>query len=89
MYPVACSPQAWASAAGFALVQACLGLQFAPDTREIRFEHPMLPKFLDYLHIRGLRVGDAEADVRLHRSGNEIAATVARRRGGARVVIVH
>jgi hypothetical protein len=49
----------------------------------------MLPKFLDYLHIRGLRVGDAEADVRLHRSGNEIAATVARRRGGARVVIVH
>jgi len=89
MYPVACSPQAWASAAGFALVQACLGLQFAPDTREIRFEHPLLPKFLDYLHIRGLRVGDAEADVRLQRSGNEIAATVTRRRGGARVVIVH
>jgi hypothetical protein len=49
----------------------------------------LLPKFLDYLHIRGLRVGEAEVDVRLQRSGSEIAATVTRRRGGARVVIVH
>ena len=31
MYPVACSPQAWASAAVFALVQASLGLKFDPD----------------------------------------------------------
>jgi len=89
MYPVACAPQAWASAAPFALVQASLGLQFAPEAREIRFEHPMLPAFLDHLHVRGLRLGDAEADVLLHRSGEEIAATVTRRRGKMRIVIVH
>ena len=28
LYPVACSPQAWASAAPLALLQACLGLEF-------------------------------------------------------------
>ena len=89
MYPVACSPQAWASAAVFAVVQASLGLQFDPGTHEIRFEHPMLPAFLDHLHVRGLRLGDAEADVRLHRSGDEVAATVTRRCGKMRIVIVH
>src|SRR5437764_7418794 len=89
MYPVACSPQAWASAAVLALVQASLGLQFDPAACEIRFEHPMLPAFLDRLHVRGLRLGDAEADVLLHRSGEEVAATVTRRCGEVRIVIVH
>ena len=88
-YPVACAPQAWASAAVFALMQASLGLQFDPDGLEIRFQRPILPKFLDHLHVRGLRVGDAEADVLLHRSGDEVAATVTRRHGGVRIVIVH
>ena len=41
----------------------------------------MLPA-LDHLHVRGLRLGDAEADVLLHRSSDEVAATV--RDGGAR-----
>jgi glycogen debranching enzyme len=88
-YPVACAPQAWASAAVLALVQASLGLQFDPEALEIRFERPKLPKFLDHLHVRGLRVGDAEADVLLQRSGDEVAATVTRRHGGVRIVIVH
>ena len=73
----------------FALVQASLGLHFDPETLEIRFEHPMLPNFLEHLHVRGLRVGDAEADVRLHRSGDEVAVTVTRRHGGVRILIVH
>jgi glycogen debranching enzyme len=88
-YPVACAPQAWASGAVFALVQASLGLRFDPEAVEIRFEHPRLPKFLDHLHVRGLRIGNAEADVLLHRSGDEVAATVTRRQGGIRIAIVH
>jgi glycogen debranching enzyme len=89
MYPVACAPQAWASAAIFALVQAVLGLQFEPSAGEIRFDRPMLPDFLEYLHVRGLRLGDRGADVRLHRFGGEVAATVSDRRGAVRVVITH
>ena len=89
MYPVACSPQAWASAAIFALVEASLGLHFDPRAGEIRFDRPRLPDFLDRLHLRGLRLGDAEADVLFQRFGGEVAATVTRRRGAVRVVVIH
>lgn len=89
MYPVACVPQAWASAAVFALVQGCLGLRLDFAAGEIRFEQPMLPPFLDHLKVRGLRLGTANADVLLHRVGGEMSATVTRRHGDARIVITH
>ncbi len=89
MYPVACSPQAWASAAIFALIQASLGLHFDHRVGEIRFDRPRLPDFLERLHVRGLRLGDAEVDVLFHRLDGEVAATVTRRRGEVRVVVIH
>jgi len=89
MYPVACSPQAWASATIFALIQAGLGLHFDHRAGEIRFDYPRLPDFLERLHVRGLRLGDAEADVLFHRLDGEVAATVTRRRGTVRVVVIH
>lgn len=36
-YPVACSPQAWASDAVFYLLQACLGLTFSPQKPQLLF----------------------------------------------------
>ena len=89
LYPVACSPQAWASAAVFALVQACLGLRFDHAGGAVRFEQPMLPPFLESLDLRHLRLGDASADVSLHRFGGEVAATVTERHGDLRIVITH
>ena len=47
LYPVACSPQAWAAATPFALLQASLGLEFEPAEQEIRLRNPSLPSFLD------------------------------------------
>ena len=46
-YPVACAPQAWASAAPFTLLEASLGLEFDPFKGEIRLRNPRLPEFLD------------------------------------------
>jgi glycogen debranching enzyme len=83
-----CSPQAWVSAAVLRLAQVSLGRQFDPAAREIRFELPMLPA-RDHLHVWGLRLRDAEADVLLHSSSDEVAATMTRRRGKIRIVIVH
>ena len=48
LYPVACSPQAWASAAVFMLIQACLGLEFGLAKPEVSFHAPRLP---DALHV--------------------------------------
>jgi glycogen debranching enzyme len=88
-YPVACSPQAWATATTFALVQAALGLGFDQGAREIRFDRPILPDFIDRLHLRGLRLRNGEADILIHRHDGEVSVTVTRREGEVRVLALH
>jgi glycogen debranching enzyme len=86
-YPVACSPQAWASAAPLALLQACLGLSFEPAAEQVSFRHPYLPEFLDEVVIRGLRVGNSRFDVMLRRHGADVSVNVLDRVGDGRVAI--
>lgn len=86
-YPVACSPQAWASASVLALLQATLGLQLSDADREISFYRPALPGFLEQLHLRNLRLRQGSADVLLRRHGNDIAVTQTRREGDVAVVV--
>jgi glycogen debranching enzyme len=71
LYPVACTPQAWASTAFYALIEACLGIEQDPWAGEIRFRNPVLPPFLDKIVLRELRAGEASVDVsiRRHRDG--------------------
>jgi glycogen debranching enzyme len=80
-YPVACSPQAWASATPMCLLQATLGLELLDRSSEIAFYRPLLPDFLDHVHLRNLRLSNGSADVLLHRHGKNVAATVTRREG--------
>ena len=87
-YPVACAPQAWASATPFALLAACLGLRLDHARNEIGFIDPILPYFLDGLVIRGLRLGESAADVRLSRDGDDVTVSVLTRVGDARIVQV-
>jgi glycogen debranching enzyme len=89
LYPVACIPQAWASASVFALVQACLGLKFDHGAGEIRFDHPVLPEFLNELSLRGLTTQQGEVDVLLHRFGLEVAVTITRRIGKTPITVSH
>jgi glycogen debranching enzyme len=86
-YPVACSPQAWASAAPFALLEACLGPEFDPTLQEVRFRQPRLPEFLDEVIIRKLTLGDSRFDVMLRRYGNEVSVNLLDRQGEGRVVV--
>ncbi|MDX3905156.1 MAG: amylo-alpha-1,6-glucosidase [Pigmentiphaga sp.] len=84
-YPVACAPQAWAAAAPLSLIQSCLGMRFDPVTREIKFEHPVLPDFLDEVVLRRLSIGEESVDVALRRAGSEVVAAVLARNGDLRV----
>ncbi len=86
-YPVACSPQAWASVTMLGLVQACLGLLLKDATHEIAFYRPVLPEFLDSLHLRNLRMRTGSADVLLERHGDNVAVTQTRREGDVSVVV--
>ena len=80
LYPVACMPQAWASATPYAFLEACLGLRCDFEKHEIRLENPFLPNFLEDLTITNLELAGATTDVTIQSRNGEITATG--RRGG-------
>ncbi len=80
-YPVACAPQAWAAAAVFLLLQACLGLHIRAAPREVCFTAPVLPEFLREVRIGALRVGTASVDLRLRPEGADMCPELLRRDG--------
>ena len=59
LYPVACSPQAWASGAVFQLLQAVLGLEYDLAARAIRLRNPAVPMSVGHITVRNMRLGDA------------------------------
>ena len=88
LYPVACSPQAWASGAPFLLLQAVLGLTIQASRARICFRRPMLPEFLDEVSLRNLRVGKSVVDVTLRRHEREVGVHVTHRDGPADVIVL-
>jgi glycogen debranching enzyme len=88
LYPVACAPQAWASATPFTLLEAALGLEFDAGRGEIRLRNPRLPAFLDEVVLRELRLGSSSVDLRVSRHGEEVSLEVLRTHGRIQVSIV-
>jgi glycogen debranching enzyme len=72
LYPVACSPQAWAAAAPFLILQACLGLSIDAERKRIVFDDPYLPEGIPNLAIKGLRCGGITVDLFLERRENSV-----------------
>jgi glycogen debranching enzyme len=69
-YPVACSPQAWASAAPILMLQAILGIVADAPAGRLVVKNPKLPKPLRRLDIRGMRIGSALVDIGFRRAGS-------------------
>jgi glycogen debranching enzyme len=88
LYPVACLPQAWASATPFTLLEASLGLEFDPFHGEIRLRNPRLPAFLDGVILRNLQLGQSSVDLRVRRRNDTVSLDTARNSGHIRVSIV-
>ncbi|MBX9709701.1 MAG: amylo-alpha-1,6-glucosidase [Xanthobacteraceae bacterium] len=88
LYPVACAPQAWASATPFTLLEAALGLEFDARRLEIRLRNPRLPAFLDQVILRDLRLGSSSVDLKIRRHGDEVSLEVLRTRGQIQVSII-
>jgi glycogen debranching enzyme len=89
LYPVACSPQAWASATPFALLQASLGFEFDPTHSVIRLRNPSLPVFLNDVILRNLRLGHSSVDLRIRRHDAGISLQVLRNEGDIAVTVVY
>jgi glycogen debranching enzyme len=87
LYPVACSPQAWAAAAVFGMLQACLGLDFHPGTPEVALRSPRLPDFIQWMKVSGLSVREHSVDLLLQRYRNNVGIEVMRKEGDIEVVV--
>ncbi len=68
-YPVACSPQAWAAAAPFLLLQAVLGIDIDGPGQRLLVRNPKMPASMNHVEIDRLRVGRSRVSLRLHRVG--------------------
>jgi glycogen debranching enzyme len=88
LYPLACAPQAWAAGSGFMLLQACLGLHIDARQQRVCFRHPALPKFIEELRIRDLRIGDAHLDLLLKRYDRDVALNVLHREGTVEIAVI-
>lgn len=89
LYPVACSPQAWASGAVYMLLQAVLGLSVDAVNKRLLLANPHLPPLVRELSIDGLRVGgEACVDVTFHRYPAGVGVDVRNRCGGVEVNIL-
>ena len=88
LYPVACAPQAWASATPFSLLEASLGLEFDPFNGEIRLRNPRLPPFLDEVTLHDLQLSSSSVDLRVRRHGDTVSLDTTQINGDIRVSIV-
>jgi glycogen debranching enzyme len=71
-YPVACSPQAWAAAAPYLLLQASLGLHADAPRQRLHIRNARLPASLEWVELDGLRVGASRVTLRLRRAGERV-----------------
>jgi glycogen debranching enzyme len=87
LYPVACSPQAWAAGSLFMLLQACLGLSVDGVQNRLIFDRPYLPDGLRELSISNLQVRHSRVDLFLERHAGSVRIEVLAKEGDLEVVV--
>jgi glycogen debranching enzyme len=88
-YPVACHPQAWSAASIFMIVQGILGIEVMGFERKLVIDSAEMPKWLDWLKIENLKVGDGEVSVILRRIPEGASVGVIERRGNVTVEVLN
>jgi len=86
-YPVACSPQAWAAGVAFHLLRGMLGFEADAAENRLTLHSPLLPPWLGWLEIRGLRVAKSRLDLRLTHGREGAAVELLTRAGDAEIVV--
>jgi glycogen debranching enzyme len=95
-YPVACTPQAWATGTVFQLIKMMVNLVPNTESNQVRIVDPTLPASIHQLSIRNLRVGSTVLDVEFMREKagefhpdpvGTTSCRVTRKRGNLRVMI--
>lgn len=69
-YPVSCSPQAWAAGSMFQMLTSALGLEPDGWSNKLRVYRPQLPKQLNFVSLKRLRVGNGRVDLEFRRTAS-------------------
>ena len=88
-YPVACSPQAWASGAPFLMLRSYGGITADAPKGVLNLIRPNLPKWLESIEVIGMRVGDTRIDLSFTANDGVTATQVSRKDGDLDVLIRH
>lgn len=88
-YPVACSPQAWASGAALMLVQSCLGLWINAPARRVVLSRPCLPAQITRLEIHDLQVNDSRVDLLIRSDAESVSVSVQKQAGQLEVILTN
>jgi len=88
LYPVACAPQAWASAAVYMLLGSILGLSIDGVHGEITLARPRLPESVSRLRITGLGTATGRVDLLVENHPHDVGLTVLKREGDIKIVVV-
>lgn len=88
IYPVACAPQAWSSGTVYFLLQACLGLTFSAEKPQLRFDHPRLPDYIEYVRLSNIKVANGSVDLALRRHTNDVGVNVIRKDGDVEIAVI-
>lgn len=70
-YPVACSPQAWSVAAVFVLIRAILRIKILPQQKRVVLKNPVMPGYLQWIHLKSLPLHASDTRLTLHISRQE------------------
>jgi glycogen debranching enzyme len=88
-YPVACSPQAWASGAALMLLQSCLGLWINAPARRLVLSRPCLPSHITRLEIHDLQVNDSWIDLLIRSDAESVSVSVQKQQGQLEVILTN
>lgn len=86
-YPVACSPQAWASGSVFLMLEALLGLQPDAQNNTLHINNPTLPDWLDRVQLRNIKIGNSAIDLIFKKEDDVISFKKLEKRGKLKIIM--
>lgn len=87
MYPVACSPQAWAAASVFLLIQSMLNITPNAPGKIFYIDNPTLPQWLEHLRIDNVQIGKAFIDLEFRKTSKGLVIDILEKRGDIDIII--
>ncbi len=82
-YPVACIPQAWASAAPLLILQTMLGIGADAASESLTITRPELPQWLSQVRLTNLKVGQASVTLDFQRVASTTSFALLEQSGGS------